>query len=135
MTNSYFFFQRSVKHYNDGDENGLMKCPVCNELVDPKKVFVPVADDIGDIRSSVRMLKIPVLFRQDIEGEGNNNEKCQRLFGHPHLIKVANRLKGSELYEVVGKLVPYSNCYSIVLVDGQVSCLFCSYFKTEISLP
>lgn len=112
--------ERSVKHYSDGEDKGLMKCPVCNELVDPKKVFV-IVDDVSELRTTVRMLKVPVLFRQDTEGEGNNNEKCQKLFGHPHLIKVANRLKGSELYEVVGKLVPYNSCYSIVLVDGQVS--------------
>lgn len=97
-----------------------MNCPVCNELVDPKNVFV-VVDGSSESRSSIRMLKIPVLFRLDLEGEGNNNEKCQKLFGHPHLIKVPNRLKGSELYEIVGKLVPYKDSYSISLVDGQVS--------------
>ena len=96
-----------------------MKCPVCNETVSPEVDFVQVEDNT-DLRTSIRLLKVPVLFRQDTEGDGNNNEKCQKLFGHPHLVRLANRLKGSELYDVVGKLVPYSNSYTIVLVDGQV---------------
>lgn len=97
-----------------------MKCPVCNDLVDPEKAFELVDGNV-DFKSSVRMLKIPVLFRLDIEGDGSgSSEKCQKLFGHPHLIKVPNRFKGSELYEIVGKLIPYSNFYSIAFVDGQV---------------
>ncbi|EEB11671.1 predicted protein [Pediculus humanus corporis] len=121
--------ERSVKHYNEGEENGLMKCPVCNDLVDPEKAFELVDGNV-DFKSSVRMLKIPVLFRLDIEGDGgsSSSEKCQKLFGHPHLIKVPNRLKGSELYEIVGKLIPYSNFYSIAFVDGQgYHCSRCMY--------
>jgi hypothetical protein len=56
----------------------------------------------------------------DSEGDGNNNKKLMKLFGHPNLIRLPNRIQGQDLYAAVDPLVPYVVPYSILLVDGQV---------------
>jgi hypothetical protein len=56
----------------------------------------------------------------DSEGDGNNNKKEMKLFGHPNLIRLPNRIQGQDLYSAVDPLVPYVVPYSILLVDGQV---------------
>lgn len=118
-------FQCSQKHYDDTPSEGLdrpgtglMKCPVCSLVVQPATDFVD-AEEVSELRASLRMLKVPVLFRLDRD-DGDENGREERLFGDPHLIKVASRLPGAVLYKIVGKLVPYHSNYSIVLVDGQV---------------
>jgi hypothetical protein len=57
----------------------------------------------------------------DNEGDGNNNKKVMKLFGHPNLVRLPNRIQGQDLYAAVDHLVPYLVPYSILLVDGQVS--------------
>jgi hypothetical protein len=60
------------------------------------------------------------VFRLDSEGDGNNNKKVTKLFGHPNLVRLPNRIQGQDLYAAVDRLVPYIVPYSILLVDGQV---------------
>jgi hypothetical protein len=63
---------------------------------------------------------VPIVFRLDSEGDGNNNKKVMKLFGHPNLVWLPNRIQGQDLYTAVDRLVPYVVPYSILLVDGQV---------------
>jgi hypothetical protein len=63
---------------------------------------------------------VPIVFRLDSEGDGNNNKKVMKLFGHPNLVRLPNRIQGQDLYTAVDHLVPYVVPYSILLVDGQV---------------
>jgi hypothetical protein len=77
-----------------------------------------------------RLLNVPIVFRLDSEGDGNNNKKLMKLFGHPNLIRLPNRIQGQDLYAAVDPLVPYVVPYSILLVDGQVGakCLCCLHY-------
>jgi hypothetical protein len=75
------------------------------------------------------------VFRLDSEGDGNNNKKVMKLFGHPNLVRLPNRIHGQNLYAAVDHLVPYVVPYSILLVDGQVSpevCVLISLLPTEM---
>lgn len=67
-----------------------------------------------------RLLNVPVVFRLDSEGDGNNNKKVTKLFGHPNVVRLPNRIQGQDLYAAVDRLVPHIVPYSILLVDGQV---------------
>jgi hypothetical protein len=67
------------------------------------------------------------VFRLDSEGDGNNNKKVMKLFGHPNLVRLPNRIQGQDLYAAVDRLVPYVVSYSVLLVDGQV--------RPEVSQP
>lgn len=81
-----------------------------------------------------RLLNVPVVFRLDSEGDGNNNKKVMKLFGHPNLVRLPNRIQGQNLYAAVDRLVPYVVPYSILLVDGQVCpkiCVLVSFLPAE----
>lgn len=67
-----------------------------------------------------RMLNVPLVFRVDTSGDGNNTRTVQ-LFGHPRLLRLPNQLECQQLHEAVMSLMPYSNQYKILLVDGQVN--------------
>jgi len=120
LNNKENVFQSAVRHYEDEvsemsetkPAGGLMRCPVCNVVVAPSTDFID-GDEVN-VQKPVRILRLPVLFRQD-DADGEI-----RLFGHPYLIKVPSRLTGSQLYKLVAKIVPYQEDYSIVFVDGQV---------------
>lgn len=96
-----------------------MKCPVCGETVSASSDFVD-AEGANDIEASLRILRVPVLFRMDPK---DGDRDADQLFGHPHLIKVASRIPGSVLHKTIRKLVPYHSEFSIALVDGQVRLL------------
>lgn len=66
------------------------------------------------------MLNISLVFRLDTIGDGNNNTRTVQLFGHPRLLRLPNRLQCQQLHEAVSTLIPYSQPYKIILVDGQV---------------
>lgn len=67
------------------------------------------------------MLNIPLVFRLDTFGDGNNNMKTVKLFGHPRLLRLPNHFQSQELHDIVASLVPYSLSYKLLYVDGQVS--------------
>lgn len=68
-----------------------------------------------------RMLNVSLVFRLDTMGDGNNNMRTVRLFGHPRLLRLPNRLQGQQLHEAIASLIPFNQPYKILLVDGQVS--------------
>ncbi|XP_063243702.1 uncharacterized protein LOC134542986 [Bacillus rossius redtenbacheri] len=111
-------------HHSGGD---TLQCPMCREMVRPGVDLVPV-DTVGKAKPRVRFLNVPLVLRLDIEGDGNNNKKMAKLFGHPRLLRLPNRLAGSDLYSAIGKLVPCHATYTILLVDGQgYRCSRCMY--------
>ncbi|KAJ9574660.1 hypothetical protein L9F63_008192, partial [Diploptera punctata] len=113
----------SCRHYG-GDK---LACPVCGVTVKPETEFIPL-DKLGDYKPTVRMLNVPVVFRLDSEGDGNNNKKIMKLFGHPNLVRLPNRIQGRDLYSAVDRIVPYLASYSVLLVDGQgYHCSRCMY--------
>ncbi|XP_049763411.1 uncharacterized protein LOC126092050 [Schistocerca cancellata] len=115
--------EASCKHYG-GD---TLNCPVCGVTVKPETEFIEL-DKLGDFKPTIRLLNVPVVFRLDTDGDGNNNKKKMRLFGHPNLIRLPNRLSGKELHDALHRLVPYKQPYSVLLVDGQgYHCSRCIY--------
>lgn len=120
-----------------------MDCPVCGENTKPETEFIEL-NKAGDFKPTVRyaqrsswtgqtrtgarkvllwsrLLNVPVVFRLDTEGDGNNNKKKMALFGHPRLLRLPNRLPGRDLYRAVGDVVPArAPPYLVLLVDGQV---------------
>ncbi|XP_069684721.1 uncharacterized protein [Periplaneta americana] len=113
----------SCRHYGEDK----LACPVCGIIVKPETEFIPL-DKLGDYKPTIRLLNVPIVFRLDSEGDGNNNKKVMKLFGHPNLVRLPNRIQGQDLYTAVDRLVPYSVPYSILLVDGQgYHCSRCMY--------
>lgn len=72
------------------------------------------------IVTSIRLLNVPLVYRTDTTGDGNNNQKSVKLFGHPALLKLPNQLSTNELYDAVSMLHPFENSFKLLLVDGQV---------------
>ena len=68
-----------------------------------------------------RLLNVPVVFRLDTEGDGNNNQKSLKLFGHPNVLKLPSVMPASELASIIKRLVHTDTNYSILTVDGVVS--------------
>lgn len=60
------------------------------------------------------------MYRIDKTGDGNNNQKMVKLFGHPALLKLPNQISGGDLYNIVALLHPYEEPFKLHLVDGQV---------------
>ncbi|KAK7793466.1 hypothetical protein R5R35_013843 [Gryllus longicercus] len=115
--------ETSCRHHGGAE----LACPVCGMVVNPETEFVPL-NKIGDYKPTIRLLNVPIVFRMDTDGDGNNNKKTMRLFGHPNLVRLPNRLCGQDLYQAVDRLVPYKAPYSILFVDGQgYHCSRCMY--------
>ena len=68
-----------------------------------------------------RLLNVPVVFRLDTAGDGNNNQKCLKLFGHPNVLKLPSIMPATELASIIKRLVHTDANYSIATVDGAVS--------------
>lgn len=106
----------SFQHY--GGET--LMCPVCRKTVNPDTDLVPLDNNLPSY-PIVRMLLVPIVYRVDILGDGNNNQKTVKLFGHPNVVRLQNNISSEELYKVISNIVPYSCILSfkILLVDGQ----------------
>uniref|UniRef100_A0A1B6DR09 ubiquitinyl hydrolase 1 n=1 Tax=Clastoptera arizonana TaxID=38151 RepID=A0A1B6DR09_9HEMI len=114
---------RSTQHYG----GGVLICPVCHKKLSPGIDFVAI-EYTKNINTAIRMFYIPVVFRLDTLGDGNNNTKLIKLFGHPRLLRLPNHIQGEELHEIVNSVVPYSLPYKLVFVDGQGHhCSRCMY--------
>lgn len=78
------------------------------------------------------MLNIPLVYRMDKTGDGNNNQKTVKLFGHPALLRLPNQISAEELYETVSKLHPYKEQFKLLLVDGQVQYYIGEHYSEDI---
>lgn len=124
----------SYSNYNkaqlDTGPGETFSCPVCGKTIHPETDFISI-EDCGHIKPTLRVLQVPVVFRQDILGDGNNNRKSVDLFGHPRLISVSNHISAEALHETVRSILPVSHGgkpYKLLLVDGQGShCSRCMF--------
>lgn len=118
--------ENACKHNGSAD---TMPCPMCNQIVKPNSEFVRI-DKFISSKPAVRLLNVPIVFRVDTEGDGNNNQKSVKLFGHPNVLKLPSVLPASELASIVKKLVHTNETYSILTVDGVgYHCSRCLYTK------
>ncbi|XP_022190095.1 ubiquitin carboxyl-terminal hydrolase 10 [Nilaparvata lugens] len=118
----------SCEHYGkDG-----MVCPVCRLKLDPDIELVAVEKSLPSW-PTVRMLHVPVVYRLDTLGDGNNNKKTVSLFGHPGLLRLPNNISCQSLYSVIASINPYEGDFKILLVDGQgrhcSRCMFNSHCR------
>lgn len=119
---------RLTQHY--GETNFM--CPVCR-LQLTQDVNLLEVEQKADAKPYVRMLNVPLVFRLDIMGDGNNNMKTVKLFGHPRLLRLPNRIQSQHLHKVVATVIPFSQPYKLLLVDGQghhcSRCMFNSHCR------
>ncbi|XP_021944503.1 uncharacterized protein LOC110842935 isoform X2 [Folsomia candida] len=91
-----------------------LKCPVCSEIVDYEKSFIPLLSSSDGQR---KLNLIPVLFyyRPNIDSNNNNNAApTPRFIGHPLVVQLPSTLTASEFYNFVGSIAPFSqNEYAI----------------------
>ena len=92
-------------------------CPVCSTVVSPS-AFTKI-DQTGRPRPAVRILNVPLVLRHDTN-EATNNRKGTKLFGYPHLIKLPSRVNAKDLYDVVKRVVPQEESYTVHFVNGPV---------------
>lgn len=65
-----------------------------------------------------RVITIPVVFCIHSENGG------RLLIGHPRLVYVTNQMTGTEIYEVLNKVLPVESDYTVAVTDGQVNIIF-----------
>lgn len=65
------------------------------------------------------MINIPVVFRVDKIGDGNN-QKSVELFGHPRLLRVPSTIPSDTLHGLLKGLLPRPDNFKVLLVDGKV---------------
>ncbi|RZF43319.1 hypothetical protein LSTR_LSTR001580 [Laodelphax striatellus] len=104
----------SFEHYGKDS----MYCPVCRIKLDPATELVAVEKSLPSW-PTVRMLHVPVVYRLDTLGDGNNNKKTVSLFGHPGLLRLPNNISRQTLYSLIASINPYTDDFKILLVDGQ----------------
>ncbi|KAF7990988.1 hypothetical protein HCN44_000793 [Aphidius gifuensis] len=92
-------------------------CPCCPRKVDSTS-FTKI-DQTGRPRPAIRILNVPLVLRHDTTDEAPNNCKGTKLFGNPHLVKLPSRIDAKDLHDVIKKIVPQDNEYTIHFVDGQ----------------
>ncbi|XP_034230105.1 uncharacterized protein LOC117638965 [Thrips palmi] len=118
--------ENACKHHGSTD---TMPCPTCNQIVKPNLEFVRI-DKFISSKPALRLLNVPVVFRLDTGGDGNNNQKCLKLFGHPNVLKLPSIMPATELASIIKRLVHTDVNYSIVTVDGVgYHCSRCLYTK------
>lgn len=96
----------SCAHYSE--ENGKMECPVCRVVIDPSVDLTPIDQPI--VNKTIRCLTIPIVIKQA-------NDKG--LIGRPALLRLPSVVPTDILYDVVAKLHPYSEDFTLSVVDGQ----------------
>ncbi|KAL1122129.1 hypothetical protein AAG570_003535 [Ranatra chinensis] len=106
----------------------FLECPVCRKIVHPDVGFKSLIPSSQVSLFVARMIYVPLVFRVDEVGDGNNNQKTVSLFGHPVLLKLPNRCTTELLHSALAPLVPYSQSYKVLLVDGQgTHCARCMF--------
>lgn len=111
----------SCTHYG----GSTFDCPVCRREINPDEHLKNMKPQSN---MTARMINIPLVFRVDTVGDGNNNQKNVELFGHPMLVRIPNHCTSEALKEAIASLLPYKEPYRLLLVDGQgLHCSRCMY--------
>ncbi|CAI6367923.1 unnamed protein product [Macrosiphum euphorbiae] len=100
---------KSSCFHSSGDKD-QMDCPVCRVRIDPKVDLIPIEQPAGSTNKAIRRLTIPIVFKQ---ADGKS------LIGRPALVRLPSEVPAEVLYVEVAKLHPYTQDFSLSLVDGQ----------------
>uniref|UniRef100_A0A8D8Y791 ubiquitinyl hydrolase 1 n=1 Tax=Cacopsylla melanoneura TaxID=428564 RepID=A0A8D8Y791_9HEMI len=124
---SYSNYNKTQLGGSTGPMETTISCPVCNKSICPDTDLISI-ENCAHIKPTLRMFNVPIVFRADILGDGNNNKKSVSLFGHPRLISVSNHISAELLHEKIRSVLPYSKPFKLLLVDGQGShCSRCMF--------
>ncbi|XP_022162074.1 ubiquitin carboxyl-terminal hydrolase 32-like isoform X2 [Myzus persicae] len=96
--------------FHSGGDTDQMDCPVCRVRIDPKVDLIPIEQPAGSTNQAVRRLTIPIVFTQ---------ANVKSLIGRPALVRLPSEVPAEVLYVELAKLHPYSEDFSLSLVDGQ----------------
>ncbi|XP_067669048.1 uncharacterized protein [Haliotis asinina] len=100
-------------------------CPICLMPANMMEDFSPLVS-ANCQKPKLRVIAIPIAFRCDVNIE--DNSCTEKLFGHPTILYVPNRLPGACLYDMIDAVLPFPAMYSVVLTDGQgLRCSRCMY--------
>ncbi|RWS27002.1 ubiquitin carboxyl-terminal hydrolase 15-like isoform X2 [Leptotrombidium deliense] len=119
-----------VSHYCK--DKPTFNCPICSVLLSKENFYEFDSKESNDTSmfastsTNCTSVIIPLLFR--VCDEDASTWVRFKLISHPLLIQLVNVINGSELYEIVDRLVPYPCPYSLHFVDrkGQ-QCSRCYY--------
>ncbi|XP_008184822.1 ubiquitin carboxyl-terminal hydrolase 4 isoform X2 [Acyrthosiphon pisum] len=100
---------KSSCFHSSGDKD-RMDCPVCRVRIDPKVDLIPIEQPAGSTNKAIRRLTIPIVFKQ---ADGKS------LIGRPALVRLPSEVPAEVLYIEVAKLHPYTQDFTLSLVDGQ----------------
>lgn len=100
---------KSSCFHSSGDKD-QMDCPVCRVRIDPKVDLIPIEQPAGGTNQAIRRLTIPIVFKQ---------ADVKKLIGRPALVRLPSEVPAELLYVEVAKLHPYTEQFSLSLVDGQ----------------
>lgn len=92
-------------------ENDKMDCPVCRVRIDPKIDLIPINRPTDNTNQAIRRLTIPIVIKHATDELG--------LIGRPCLVRLPSEVPAEILYNEVAKLQPYSEDFTLSLVDGQ----------------
>ncbi|XP_071085710.1 uncharacterized protein [Haliotis cracherodii] len=100
-------------------------CPICLMPANMMEDFSPLVS-ASCHKPKLRVIAVPIAFRCDVNIE--DNSCSEKLFGHPTILYVPNRLPGGCLYDMIDAVLPFPAMYSVVLTDGQgLRCSRCMY--------
>lgn len=96
--------------HSSGENDDKMDCPVCRIRIDPKIDLILIDSFTDGVNQTLRRLTIPVVIKQADDKD---------LIGRPALVRLPSEVSADVLYTEVAKLHPYSEDFSLSLVDGQ----------------
>jgi len=96
--------------FHSGGDKNQMDCPVCRVRIDPNVDLIPIEQPASSTNQAVRRLTIPIVFTQ---------VNVKSLIGRPSLVRLPSEVPAEVLYVELAKLHPYSEDFSLSLVDGQ----------------
>lgn len=99
----------SCAHSTSGEKD-KMECPVCRVRIDPKIDLIPIEQPASIQNQVIRRLTIPIVIKQTDDNG---------LINRPALVRLPSEVPAEILYTEVAKLHPFSEDFSLSLVDGQ----------------
>lgn len=99
-----------MSYVHSSGEKDKLDCPVCRVRIDPNIDLIPIEKSATRVNQAIRRLIIPVVIkRADDNG----------LIDRPALVRLPSEVPAEILYNEIAKLHPYSQEFSLSLVDGQ----------------
>jgi len=110
-----------MSYVHSTGEKDKLDCPVCRAQIDPKIDLIPIKESASSVNQAIRRLTVPIVIK-----ETDDNSLIDR----PALVRLPSEVPAEILYIEVAKLHPYSQDFSLSLVDGQgTMCSRCMWDK------